>query len=338
MKQEKSLQIIAEFAQGFEGEFIQAKLLLRAAAAAGASAGKFQLVYADELATKDYKYYDLFKSLEMSDESWSKLSKYAIELGLELHLDIFGKKSLTLAESVGAAAIKLHATDLNNLSLLEAVSESSINEVYVGAGGANSDEISVALRILKAKNVTLLLGFQGYPTLPEDNHIRRLNVWRKLYADDDNVSFGFADHSSPDSHLAWGLSAMSIISGATALEKHLTLAQSMQLEDYESALDPDQFRKYAHEMRVCASAVGMSTVSSDFDMSENELKYREMIRRHVVAKIKLEEGTVLRAEHLVLKRTANPNSILDMSEAVGKKLITGIGAQEPLTSNHLCDE
>ena len=50
------LEIIAELAQGFEGRPDQARLLVKAAAAAGADAAKLQLVYADELATPDYKH------------------------------------------------------------------------------------------------------------------------------------------------------------------------------------------------------------------------------------------------------------------------------------------
>ena len=53
------VEIIAEMAQGFEGSFNQAKLLVKAAASAGANAVKFQLVYADELATNDYLHYNL---------------------------------------------------------------------------------------------------------------------------------------------------------------------------------------------------------------------------------------------------------------------------------------
>jgi N,N'-diacetyllegionaminate synthase len=69
-----NVEIIAELAQGFEGKPEQARLLLKAAAAAGADAAKFQLVYADELATPDYKYYELFRSLEMDDAIWAGLS------------------------------------------------------------------------------------------------------------------------------------------------------------------------------------------------------------------------------------------------------------------------
>ena len=48
-----NIEIIAEIAQGFEGKPEQSRLLIKAASAAGANAVKFQLVYADELATPD---------------------------------------------------------------------------------------------------------------------------------------------------------------------------------------------------------------------------------------------------------------------------------------------
>ena len=88
-----TIEIIAELAQGFEGKAEQARLLLKAAASAGADAAKYQLVYADELATPDYKYYDLFCSLEMTDDVWMGLSTYARELGITLQVDIFGSRS-----------------------------------------------------------------------------------------------------------------------------------------------------------------------------------------------------------------------------------------------------
>jgi sialic acid synthase SpsE len=49
-----TIEIIAEIAQGFEGVAEQARLLMKAASSAGADAAKYQLVYADELATTEY--------------------------------------------------------------------------------------------------------------------------------------------------------------------------------------------------------------------------------------------------------------------------------------------
>ena len=112
------VEVIAELAQGFEGSFEQTKLLAKAAAKAGADAAKFQLVFADELATPDYQYYELFSDLEMSDDHWSDVKSCCDSYGIELILDIFGVKGLQLAEKLQIKTIKLHATDINNIGFL----------------------------------------------------------------------------------------------------------------------------------------------------------------------------------------------------------------------------
>ena len=67
-------KIIAEVAQGFEGSFNQSKLLIKAAAKAKADAVKFQLVFADELATKDYKYYKELQDRRSIQYLWRRVS------------------------------------------------------------------------------------------------------------------------------------------------------------------------------------------------------------------------------------------------------------------------
>ena len=54
------MEIIAEIAQGYEGDFNISQKLINAAKKSNAHAIKFQMVYADELATQDYKYYNLW--------------------------------------------------------------------------------------------------------------------------------------------------------------------------------------------------------------------------------------------------------------------------------------
>ena len=57
-------EIIAEIAQGYEGNPKLAELLVKGAIVANADSIKLQLVFADELCVPTYPYYDLFKSLE----------------------------------------------------------------------------------------------------------------------------------------------------------------------------------------------------------------------------------------------------------------------------------
>lgn len=327
-----SLNIIAEIAQGFEGRPGQARLLMKAAASGGADAAKYQLVYADELATPDYKYYELFKSLEMSDEIWAELASYASELGIELHLDIFGLRSLKLAEKLRVGAIKLHGTDIANIGLLKAVAASKVKSVLLGAGGAHANEIEQAINILSAKEVVVLLGFQGYPTLNETNQIARVRLlverFTKTYP---NVTVGFADHALPDSPLRYALAAGALGAGATVLEKHITLGKVMKLEDHEAALNPDEFFEFCQVARACSEAIGLTSQQDDFGMSEAEYAYRKMIRRHVVTGRRLEAGSKISATDVVLKRTSSDDIITDLASIYNKTLRTSLEVNMPIS-------
>jgi len=328
------IQIVAELAQGFEGRPEQARLLLRAAAAAGADAAKFQLVYADELATPDYKYYDLFRSLEMSDKVWTELVSYAGEQRIELHLDIFGSRSLALAEKIGATAIKLHGTDIANLGLLDEVARSSVQCVFLGAGGAHRSEIEEALTRLSGKRVVVLLGFQGYPTPTETNQIARVAFLREQFLGaGTGVELGFADHASPDSPLRYALPAIALGAGATVIEKHLTLGKAMMLEDHEAALNPDEFKEFSQVMRDCSSALGEVKDWDDFGMAEAEGGYRRMIRRHVVTARDIPEGTALTPADLVLKRTAAEQPITNLNDVYQKVTCRALGLNQALLAD-----
>jgi len=325
------VEVIAELAQGFEGRVEQARLLMKAAAAAGADAAKYQLVYADELAAPDYKHYALFRTLEMPDAAWETLAADGAELGVPLHLDIFGARSLALAERLGAAAVKLHPTDLANAGMLAAVAASAAPRVILGVGGAHGGEIDTALGVLARKPVVLLLGYQGYPTPDDTNHIARLRLVAaraaRIHA---NVQVGFADHAAPDTPLRLALAAAAVGAGATVIEKHLTLGRNMALEDHESALNPDEFLEFTRTLRACAQAMGEASAADDFGMSAPEAAYRSTIRRHVVAARPLSRGTVLAAADLVLKRTSATEPLTDLAAVYDRTLARDLPANAPV--------
>lgn len=331
-----SIEIIAELAQGFEGRPEQARLLMKAAAAAGANAAKYQLVYADELATPDYKHYDLFRSLEMVDEVWAGLAAYAGELGIRLYVDIFGTRSLRLAEQIGITVVKLHGTDIANIGLLNEVANSSVQRVLLGAGGAHAGELQQAIGILAAKQVVVLLGFQGYPTPNDTNQIARVRLLAQRFGSTyPNVTVGFADHAPPESPLRYALAASAIGAGAKVLEKHLTLGQVMKLEDHESALNPDEFSEFTQITRSCAQALGATVDVDDFGMSEAEKGYRKMIRRHVVVSRDITKNSRISPADLVLKRTSAEHVITDLGQAYQKTLKRDLQNNAPISPDDI---
>tara|TARA_Y100001934_G_C12383183_1_gene793814 strand:+ start:2962 stop:3975 length:1014 start_codon:yes stop_codon:yes gene_type:complete len=331
------IKIIAEIAQGYEGHFRQAQILLDASIKAGADAVKFQLVYADEFCTPDYKYSKLFKSLEMKNEHWESLVKTAHDQGRELHFDIFGEKSLQMADKIKADAVKVHGTDMGNIKLLESVSLSKIKNIYLGVGGGYSVEIENAVKILNGKNIFIIIGFQGYPTKESDNQIDRIKVLKKEYSSNPNIQFGFADHANTESQLAYAIPAVAIGAGVTVLEKHLSLGRTLELEDYESALAPDQFKQFVNTIRICGQALGKSTAAPDFGMSEAERQYRNNTRKHVVASQPIRKGARVSPAEIGLKRTSAKDAMTDPQDVCGRILTKDIAANKPFNCHFFTD-
>jgi len=328
------LEIVAEVAQGFEGCAKQAAMMVRAAASAGADTVKFQLVYADELATPDYAYYELFKGLEMPDADWENLAALAQVKGLRLDLDVFGPRSLDLAVRLGAA-IKLHGTDTSNIGFLKEVRARSPKKVILGAGGAQADEIDAALEILGDLQIVVMLGFQAYPTPGTDNQIARVGTLVERYKARDNIIIGFGDHAQPEEGFALPFSAAALGAGARVIEKHITLGRGMEIEDFESALNPDEFKDYADAVRATDAALGEPLNQPDFGMSDSERSYRSMIRRHVVARMDLPAGTVLSPDMIELKRTSAESPIFDVKDVYERTLSQDAKQGSPILAGML---
>ena len=152
-----SLEIIAEAAQGYAGDNLSKALaLVDCAAAARADAVKFQLVFADELCTEDYVHFALFRSLEMSDAEWRVVAERALAREIRLYFDVFGSRSLRLADSLGIHGLKLHSTDLFNLSLIREVAQASTARVILSAGGAFDAEVDEAVSLLSGKDLVVM--------------------------------------------------------------------------------------------------------------------------------------------------------------------------------------
>lgn len=328
------LEIIAELAQGYEGNKSLAKLLVKSAALAGADSAKFQLVIAEDLATEEYEHYSLFKKLEMPLESWIEVKKTADEHGISLQFDIFGETSLHLAGIIGVNTVKIHPTDINNRSLIKMINSSNIGKIIIGIGGAKFSEIKDVVDELVSKSIVLLCGFQSYPTANEDNQLSRLEYIRRNLGDrHPSISFGFADHADPESDLSGVLGGLAVGYGASILEKHMTLDRLLQLEDYESALNPIDFSHYVVQMRSAVAAAGICQSSDGFGMSNSEIEYREAVRRQVVAQIDIDSGTEVCESMICLKRSSDLNGLMNLDEVIGKTVIRGVSKGTAFTGS-----
>jgi len=330
------LKIIAEAAQGFEGDPTLARLLVRAAAAGRADAVKFQLVYAEELATPAYEYFGLFQSLEMPDAAWKNVAQEAAKHGLQLVFDIFGPRSLELALALGAAAVKLHVSDFFNEPLFDAAVHSSPH-LYFSVGGITATEVDNRLNRYDPaarSKLTMMVGFQAEPTKLEDNHVKRLETWRRRFPD---LRLGFMDHANGDSDEAGWLGMLAVAFGVCVVEKHITLERTLRLEDYVSAATPTEFARYVHRLRSAQAACG----SEVLELTEAERLYRQRALKTLVASRDIPPGSRLGIQDLRQLRTPlDPckEALRSFGDAVGRVLVRGIRRNEPIYHDDVIDD
>ena len=101
--------------------------------------------------------------------------------------------------------------------------------------------------------------------------------------------------------------------GILYVEKHLTTNRVFKLEDHESALNPDEFKKLIIDCKRIFKIYGKNT----FSLSKSEKKYIDINRRVIVAKKNL-KNKILNASNLTAKRSPEPNGFFSFENFLEK--------------------
>jgi N,N'-diacetyllegionaminate synthase len=274
----------------------------------------------------------------MSFSEWRNILTICKKNKIKFYFDIFGKKSLLIAQKLKVNGIKIHPTDLDNFKLLKQVKLSKIKKIYLGIGGASFTEINKALKILKNKTLVLLLGFQSYPTPNSFNQISRikhLSILFKKKFKKNKIRFGFADHST---NIDASIPCISAIgAGADVIEKHITIKSKKPLEDSESAILGKDFFILKNKLLLAWNATNFLKIKKKFfGMSNIEKKYKMSVRRIFVSAKKINKGYAFKSDvDLELKRSSLKNIIYNFKQIKNKKLKNNISINVPITKKIL---
>lgn len=325
-----SIEIIAEIAQGYEGNPKLAELLALGAVRSGADAVKYQLVFADELCVPTYQYHSLFKSLEMDESVWQDIVKKIQDEKKIIYFDVYGGHSLELAKKLGASGVKISTSDFYNTSLIKSA-VNLFNKVFISVGGVPIEDVDDLISGLgpSKDKVTLMYGFQAEPTPTEENNLRRIPEFIKRF---NGIAVGFMDHSSGDTYEAFYLPLMAASLGVSCIEKHITLDPILQIEDYVSALEPTKFEKFTSIIRKMEPALGRK----DFSLTEKEQAYKNRAGKVVVVKYDMRKGHTLGEDDLTLKRVStdgSPDCFRRLSDLKGKILNSDLVTDSPVTKS-----
>ncbi len=324
-----SIEIIAEIANAHQGNYKEALRLGLAADKANADAIKYQIYFAEEFLSKNHSRYDHFKKQSFSEKQWAYIiHNLKKKINKKIYADVFGVKAYKLSQKLKFDGIKIHSSDLSNLHLLKLLKNYK-KRIFISCGGSTFFEINNSLKKLDNKKITLLHGFQSYPTLIEDINLNRLkqikNYFKKRY------EYGYQDHTSGSSNYNIYLPLLSLGIGISSLEKHITFNRHRKGIDYFSSVEPNEFKNFVKIIRNIETSFGKKT----YELSRNEIIYRKTVKKNWVSLKNIKKKNKIKSRDFVFLRSSfrdlNP---LNLENFLGKRLIRNLNKNEILTKDH----
>ena len=330
--------IIAEAGVNHNGDVNLAKKLIDVAKKAGADAVKFQTFKAEELVTKsadkaEYQkettstqqsQYEMLESLTLPEGAYGELKTYAESKGIIFISTPFDKKSVDLLSELGVPAFKVGSGEITNFPLLRHIARKG-KSVILSTGMSTLQEVEEAVATIREEgleDIILLHCVTNYPSQIESTNLRAMATLRQTFS----LPVGLSDHT-----LGVTIPVAAVALGACVIEKHFTLDKKLPGPDHKASLEPDELKRMVKAVKDVEKALGNGVKKPMPEEEEN----KKVVRRSIVARVDIPQGTVITEEMLDIKRpgTGLEPKFLDM--VVGRTAKVTIGQDEIITIDKL---
>jgi sialic acid synthase SpsE len=308
----KKVTIVAEMAWAHDGSLEKATRIMQAAKDAGADAIGIHITDLQTYMVPHYgsgegrvsagkehmKVFQYLADINLSNDDWIRFAEAARTAGIALCVMPNDQSSLAFCESaIQPEFYVLTAAAFVESEFIVAVARTGRPTIF-RIGGATIGEIEAGLNLFRANGggeTTLLHGFQNYPTKLEDTNIRQMQSLQEMF----DVPVGLADHIDGGDPIAKAVPMLALALGASCIEKHITWDRAEKGEDFEAALDPQDFKEFVSYVRAGEIALGERAWGA---LSPAAERYRGVSRKRMVAARSIRSGSVLTRADLAFKR------------------------------------
>jgi N,N'-diacetyllegionaminate synthase len=309
----KKVFIIAEVGNNHEGNFNNAKRLIKEAANAGVDAVKFQTFITDKFVSTNHPSYQRLKKFQFSHQQFVKLKKLSNELKLnfistplDLVSGIFLKKNCKI--------IKIASGDNNFYDLIKIFLDYK-KQLIISTGMMDIIDINKLIKFIVKKkgkkflrnNLSLLHCVSSYPA--DD---KTLNLMSIKFLEDQfkEINIGYSDHS-----IGYEACVASVALGAKIIEKHFTLSNNFSnFRDHKLSLNPKDMAKMVKMIRKVESQIGRY----EKKIRNNEKKLISPTRRSMITRSSIKKKEILTFQNTSFLRPQHEESKL-VNEVLDKK-------------------
>ena len=331
--------IIAEMSANHLMDYDRAVEIIKAASRAGADAIKLQTYTPDTITLDcDNTYFQitqgtiwdgttLHKLYQTAYTPWEwqpKLKKIAEDNGLICFSSPFDFTAVDFMEQMDMPAYKIASFEITDIPLIRKVAKTG-KPIIISTGIAELADIELALKTCKEEGndqVMLLKCTSAYPAPYEDINLKVMNNLSETF----DCITGLSDHTA-GSAVAVGAVAL----GAKIIEKHLTLRREDGGPDAAFSMEPEEFERMVHEIRMVEKAVGKVT----YELTSKQRNSREHSRSLFIVQ-DMKAGDVLTEDTVRSIRPGFGMHTKYYEAVLGKKVNQDISRGTPLNWNLIC--
>lgn len=329
--------IIAEIGINHQGREDLAMELIKVASDCGADAVKFQKRTISRILSKEglempytgmhsfgRTYGEHKQVLELSEETYGKLFKFAGDCGVDFMASGWDEESVDFLCALGVPAIKIASADLTNLPLLEHTASKGL-PILISTGMADMKDVRMGVETVSSHGAKPVI-MQCVSTYPAEFEDINLNVIKTYQQEFPDCVIGYSGH---EKGIAIPVAAVAL--GARIVERHFTLDRTMKGGDHSASLEPQGFSKMVRDIRATEKALG----KGDKKLLEVELPVKKKLAKSIVTAQYIASGTTLTLDLLTTKGPGTGLSPQKMNEVVGKKAARNIPADTVVTEEDI---
>lgn len=258
------VKFIAEFCQNHKGDKAVLQEMIQQAAENGATYGKIQTIFADDLAFRSefedgktiegavvtirrpYKSeYERLKNLELSYEEQAWFVRECGKYGLKPLTTCFTRGSVKEIVKLGMDTIKVASYDCGSFPLIRDLA-AHFRHLIISTGATYDDECERTAAYLKGVGVdfSFLHCVTIYPTPLSEIHLNRMKYLQRLASE-----VGFSDHTLVNRD---GIKASlaAIYYGADLIERHFTILTQSETKDGPVSIDSARLKELLEFSRL----------------------------------------------------------------------------------------
>ena len=273
----KHVFIVAEIGINHNGDMDIAKKLIDWAVLADCDAVKFQKRTVDRVYSKEYL--DSYREspwgttqraqkegLEFGKEEYDEIDRYCREKKVAWFASAWDIEAQKFLQQYDLKYNKIASAMLTNDELLKEVAGEQ-KYTFIATGMSTYEEIDHAVEVFRSYNCPFELMHcnSTYPMPKEDANLNLIPALRKRYG----CQVGYSGHEAGRI-----VSTCAVALGATSLERHITLDNTMYGSDQAASLNVKDLLRLTEDVRLIETILG----DGEKKLSDREMETRKKLR------------------------------------------------------------